>query len=189
MSALEALKIIEVIQAIEAQQFFTYVAISDEVTCPRCLNFDQGSMTRTEARGTFPFLIQYTPTMWLPMTHPNCRCILYFEEEDMPRPDALTDPQLIKKVEDELIQKYQVRSVVADDPVNRDLLSQFKDLPREVQIKVIRQEAMRNTKNLDPQNLMDDEDTWDLVALGVLDSLKKRNSARTKILDRLRGET
>ena len=107
----------------------------------------------------------------------------------MPRPDALTDPQLIKKVEDELIQKHQVRSVVADDPVNRDLLSQFKDLPREVQIKVIRQEAMRNTKNLDPQNLMDDEDTWDLVALGVLDSLKKRNNARTKILDRLRGET
>jgi hypothetical protein len=174
LSALEALKIIEVIQAIEAQQFFTYYTVDDGSVCDRCIRYDQGSMTRREVEGTFPYLIKYTDTMWVPMVHPNCRCVLLFEESDLTRPDALSTKQLINKVEDEIVAKYSQRSVVADDPEPSKILSKFVDLPRAIQISMIRAEVTQRTQGLTPEELEDDDDMWDLIALGILDTLHRR---------------
>ena len=85
--------LIEMVQAVEAQQFWAYIAVVDAVTCERCLQFDQGLMTRREIEGTFPYLDQYSETVWFPNTHPNCRCALTLFEEDVARND---DGDIIK---------------------------------------------------------------------------------------------
>lgn len=158
LKAVQAVQTIETL--IESQQFFTYVAVNDNATCSRCDHYDQSSMTRTEVVQTFDYLIKYSPTMWFPMVHPNCRCVLYFEEEDLPRPDSLTNDELISKVKDEIIAKKT-------DQLNPELTKDEK-------VVVIKREVERRTQGLMPEEIEDDDDLWDLVALGVLDSLYKR---------------
>ena len=162
---------------IEDQQFFSYYTVNDERVCDKCDPLNYSSMTRTEIKGRFPNLIKYSPTMWVPMVHPNCRCVLMFEESDepTPKPGALTTKQLIDKVSSEIIDKYVARSVVADDPKPSNVLTQFKDLSKDIQINIIRHEVELKTKDADYSDLEDDEDLWDLIALGILDTLHRRN--------------
>jgi hypothetical protein len=157
------------------QQFFTYYTVNDSEVCSKCDNYDEGSMTRREIEGTFPYLIKYTFEMWVPMVHPNCRCVLLLEETDLPRKDALSTQKLILKVENEVITKYTQKMVVAPDPAASRVLEKFKDLPQDLQIKVIRDEIEQRTHGLLPNELdEDDDDLWDLIALGILDTLKRR---------------
>lgn len=86
------LTLIEIVNLVESQQFFAYVAVADEVVCPHCLRYDQGLMTRTEIEDTFEYLVKVTDTLWIPNLHKNCRCVLnFFEEEPAPQ-QALTQP-------------------------------------------------------------------------------------------------
>jgi hypothetical protein len=176
-------EIIRVIELFEAQQFFTYYTVNDERVCNQCNRYDEGSMTRREIEGTFPYLIKYSDTMWVPMVHPNCRCVLLFEESDMPRPDKLSTSKLITTVTDEIIANYTQRSVVADAPKQSDVLSKFIDLPKDVQISIIRKEIDQRTHGADPEDLdEDDDDLWDLVALGILDTLLRRKKREESVM-------
>jgi hypothetical protein len=133
MQALEAVHAVEAVESyLKAQQFFTYYTVNDEAVCNQCDQYDEGSMTRREIEGTFQYLIKYSPTMWLPMVHPNCRCVLIFEETDeMPRPNKLTTDSLIVKVEQELINKNL-------DKVNPELSrdKQFQQLKQNIENSV-----------------------------------------------------
>lgn len=167
------ISIVEVIELIEAQQFFTYYTVNDERVCDTCDRYNQSSMTRTEIIGTFPYLIKYTPTMWVPLVHKNCRCVLLFEETDeTPRPKELTTNQLIDTVKDEILSKKQ--DVLAD--VNLSKEDKFKIIRREIEVKVHGGKTVGaryvadDLGDIDP----DDDDLWDLVALGILDTLYRR---------------
>jgi hypothetical protein len=179
-------RIVEVVKAIEyfeAQQFFTYYTVNDTLVCDQCNRYDEGSMTRREIEGTFPYLIKYTDTMWVPMVHPNCRCVLIFEETDMPRPDKLSTSKLITTVADEIIASYTQRSAVADAPKDSDVLSKFIDLPKDAQISIIRKEIDQRTHGAAPDELDDDDDDlWDLVALGILDTLLRRKKREESVM-------
>ncbi len=76
----EAVQIVLAVQ--ESQQFFAYVAVSDDRVCELCLRYDQGLMTRREIEGTFDYLEKQSDLIWFPRVHPNCRCALYLAEED-----------------------------------------------------------------------------------------------------------
>lgn len=160
LTAAEAAYVVEVLQAVEAQQFFMYVAVNDAVTCDRCDHYDQSSMTRREAEGTFPYLIKYTPTLWFPMVHPNCRCVLVFEEEELPRPDMPTNKELIDKLHDEILQRHPE---LVKDGVDRDHIE-----------AELRRTIIRHVGSLDLEDADSDEDTWDMIILGILDTVKRR---------------
>jgi hypothetical protein len=70
----------------ETQQFFKYVAVTDNRTCKHCLRYDMSLMTRREIEGTFKHLYKYNMSFWLPRTHmdlfnrDNCRCALILDE-------------------------------------------------------------------------------------------------------------
>jgi hypothetical protein len=160
LTVAEATEIVEVLQAVEAQQFFMYVAVNDSRTCDRCDHYDQSSMTRREAEGTFPYLIKYTPTLWFPMVHPNCRCVLMFEEEELPRPDMPTNKELVDKLHDEILLRHPelVQAGVDRSQVEAEL----------------RRIIIQRVGSLDVEDAESDEDTWDMIILGVLDTVKKR---------------
>jgi hypothetical protein len=146
----------------DAQQFFTYYTVKDSNVCEICDHYDDGSMTRREIRATFPYLIEYTETFWVPMVHPNCRCVLLFEETDeMVRPDKLSTEQLITRVETEVVEKRQ-----------GTLTPEEQKLPKPEQFLIIKKEVERLTHGLSPE---DDEDDllWDLIALGILETLQR----------------
>lgn len=74
-------KLVEVVCAVEAQQFFKYLAIMDDRTCEQCNRYDDKLMTRREIYALFPYLEKRDEFTWFPRVHPNCRCILWLEEE------------------------------------------------------------------------------------------------------------
>ena len=76
----EVFTVAEFLLIFEEQEFFKYIAVGDDRTCKRCMRYDGGLMTRREIEGTFKYLIKISDTVWLPMTHPNCRCLLVLWE-------------------------------------------------------------------------------------------------------------
>ena len=70
----------------ETQQFFKYVAVTDNRTCKHCLRYDMSLMTRREIEATFKHLYKYNAEFWLPRVHMDlwsadtCRCALLLNE-------------------------------------------------------------------------------------------------------------
>lgn len=92
--------VVEVQLLIETQQFFKFVAVTDDRTCDKCMRYDMSLMTRREIEDTFPYLVKKNDTLWLPNVHPNCRCMLIlWEEEDDEQPK--TDDELGKSYDGE----------------------------------------------------------------------------------------
>ena len=73
----------QIVKAVEAvtQRFYKYLAVMDNRTCPLCSKYDDRLMTRREIIAEFPYLEKRDEFSWFPRVHPNCRCILWFEEE------------------------------------------------------------------------------------------------------------
>jgi len=70
----------EFLELFEDMQFFLFVAIEDEKTCPVCTRYAKGLMTRREIKQTFDYLDMLTDDLWIPNVHPNCRCMLLLWE-------------------------------------------------------------------------------------------------------------
>jgi len=76
-----AVKLIEVVRAVAETRFYRYIAISDNKTCECCQAYDGRLFTEAEMRDEFPYLQQRDQYVFYPRVHPNCRCVLRFEEE------------------------------------------------------------------------------------------------------------
>lgn len=70
----------------EKQQFYLYVAVTDNKTCPHCNKYHLSWMTRREIYARFPDLQKPREDFWLPRVHmtlwnrDNCRCGLLLDE-------------------------------------------------------------------------------------------------------------
>lgn len=80
LSVLKAVQAVQAFKIDRTQQFFAYIAVSDENVCPVCRRYDQGLMTRREIVATFPYLDRFSDNTWFPAVHPNCRCVLLLFE-------------------------------------------------------------------------------------------------------------
>ena len=84
----ELSQIVEVVCAVEshilseAWRFYQFLTRKDKKVCPQCSQYDLSIMSRTEIENTFPYLEKVNQMFWLPHVHPNCRCVLMFEEEE-----------------------------------------------------------------------------------------------------------
>jgi hypothetical protein len=76
----EVFTVAEFLLLFEEQQFFKYIAVVDDRTCKACMKLDGLLMTRREIYRRFKYLVKISGEVWLPMTHPNCRCMLVLWE-------------------------------------------------------------------------------------------------------------
>lgn len=71
---------------VETQQFFLYVAVTDNKTCKHCNRYHMSYMTRREIYSRFKSLVKVNDEFWLPRVHmdlwnrDNCRCGLLLAE-------------------------------------------------------------------------------------------------------------
>jgi hypothetical protein len=124
---LSAIKAIEAVEAyLLAQQFFAYYTVNDGAVCEKCDRYNDSSMTRREIRRMFPYLIEYTDMFWVPMVHPNCRCILILEETDedltvLKARRKLSTDELIAKIQKEKLRRSKDNAV--HDPLIEEILA------------------------------------------------------------------
>jgi hypothetical protein len=164
----EITNIIEVIISVkEATQYFTYVAIMDERACDVCLGYDKGLMTPNEAEDRFDYLEKWTYGVWKPNVHPSCRCFLYRNEDEElepAKPKQEPKPELEPTIEPVKKPGHNEAGYPTVTP------TQFN--------KVLTDAERTLQRVKDGED--DDDELWVLVALGLLDKVKKRKEELKK---------